>query len=110
MFRSPRVQAVSAAVGLGTAALVLRLLPSLQALLPPCPFHLLTGLECPGCGMTRAFAALFTGDLASAFLLNPFAPMFAAYLSIRFGATMYRNSWEGFQISPRMANALLAVA
>ena len=37
----------------------------------PCFFHQLTGLHCPGCGMTRATAALVNGDLLSAFRFNP---------------------------------------
>lgn len=39
--------------------------------LPGCTFHRLTGLHCPGCGMTRAAAALAHGDLAAAFRFNP---------------------------------------
>ncbi len=39
--------------------------------LPPCPFHWLTGLYCPGCGATRALHALFHGDLEKAFSMNP---------------------------------------
>jgi hypothetical protein len=38
--------------------------------LPPCPFHWLTGLHCPGCGATRALHALLHGDIAKAFSMN----------------------------------------
>jgi len=31
-----------------------------------CPFRALTGIPCPGCGMTRSFLALTNGDLAGA--------------------------------------------
>ncbi|MBR3837017.1 MAG: DUF2752 domain-containing protein [Clostridia bacterium] len=37
----------------------------------PCIFFSLTGLQCPGCGNTRAVLALFRGDLAAAFRFNP---------------------------------------
>ena len=37
----------------------------------PCPFRLLTGLECPGCGSTRMFMALVDGDINGAFAANP---------------------------------------
>jgi Protein of unknown function (DUF2752) len=40
----------------------------------PCPFHALTGLNCPFCGTTRMAAALLQGDPARAWSFNP--PMF----------------------------------
>ena len=39
-----------------------------------CPMRLLFGVPCPGCGMTRAFACLWRGDLDGAVMLHPFAP------------------------------------
>jgi len=38
-----------------------------------CPFRRLTGLPCPGCGMTRAFWALSGGRLREALTFNPFS-------------------------------------
>jgi hypothetical protein len=38
---------------------------------PPCPFHRLTGLYCPGCGSLRAVHQLLHGNLSAAFGLNP---------------------------------------
>ncbi len=40
-----------------------------------CLFRKLTGVACPGCGMTRAAAALAEGDLAGAVRLQPAAPL-----------------------------------
>jgi hypothetical protein len=37
-------------------------------------------LPCPGCGMTRAFAALAKGDWSTAIALHPLAPVLAAEL------------------------------
>jgi hypothetical protein len=37
-----------------------------SALYPKCPFFALTGLDCPGCGITRALHALLTGDVGRA--------------------------------------------
>lgn len=42
-----------------------------SALGPPCLFHHLTGLSCPGCGATRAFLHLVRGDLTAAIGSNP---------------------------------------
>jgi hypothetical protein len=39
-------------------------------LTPGCPFRTLTGLDCPGCGGTRAVYALTQGDIALAFEHN----------------------------------------
>jgi hypothetical protein len=37
-----------------------------------CLFHRMTGLPCPGCGMTRAFVALASGDWSVAVGAHPF--------------------------------------
>lgn len=41
----------------------------------PCAFRTLTGLYCPGCGMTRATFAALHGNLAAAFRFNPLGMM-----------------------------------
>ena len=42
-----------------------------------CVFHNVTGLPCPGCGMTRAFLAIGHGNLVSAWKLNALSlPLF----------------------------------
>jgi hypothetical protein len=38
---------------------------------PKCPFRLLTGLQCPGCGSTRALYHLLHLHPVTAFKLNP---------------------------------------
>ena len=45
--------------------------PGLDGLTPGCMFRNVTGLHCPGCGMTRATHALMHGDVATAFRFNP---------------------------------------
>ncbi|MGM9602968.1 MAG: DUF2752 domain-containing protein [Faecousia sp.] len=37
----------------------------------PCPFHLVTGLQCPGCGVSRMCLALARLDFAGAWQANP---------------------------------------
>jgi hypothetical protein len=39
--------------------------------MPGCLFHRMTGLNCPGCGMTRAAYAVLHGNFGEAFRLNP---------------------------------------
>jgi hypothetical protein len=47
---------------------------------PQCVFRQVTGLECPGCGTTRALHALLHGRVGEAFRFNPF--LFAVMLVI----------------------------
>ena len=45
-----------------------------------CPFRLLTGLPCPGCGLTRAWVYLAHGQWRDSFLANPFGMVLVALL------------------------------
>ena len=45
--------------------------PGRTGFFPLCPFRQLTGLQCPGCGTTRALHELVHGQFAAAFRLNP---------------------------------------
>lgn len=38
----------------------------------PCPIHLITGLQCPACGVSRMLMAVIRLDFVSAFYYNPF--------------------------------------
>ena len=62
-------QAVVEAAGLLVALLLATALLSLLGI--GCPIRYLTGVSCPGCGMTRAVRALFELDFKSAFEYHP---------------------------------------
>lgn len=58
---------------------------------PICPTALVLRQPCPGCGISRASAALAHGDLTGAMTLNPIAPVvvpLAAGLAL-YGMTAY---------------------
>ena len=78
---------------------------------PPCPFHQLTGLLCPGCGATRAFAALAAGHPAEALRLNPLAVTALAamllYIPIAYRATRRGRSLPA--PSPALTACALAI-
>lgn len=38
----------------------------------PCFFNVITGLKCPGCGITHLFLSLMNFDIPSAFYANPY--------------------------------------
>jgi hypothetical protein len=50
----------------GMAAVVFFFNPVKHSFYPVCQFHKLTGLNCPGCGATRALYALLHGDILRA--------------------------------------------
>jgi hypothetical protein len=52
------------------ATVVYQFPPSEYSFYPPCLFHKLTGLHCPGCGATRCVGALVRGDLLQALAYN----------------------------------------
>jgi hypothetical protein len=45
--------------------------PATSGRFPPCPFLVLTGYYCPGCGTLRALHQLLKGNFAQAFAMNP---------------------------------------
>ncbi len=58
------------AAAAGLAVLLYCFPPTQYRFWPPCIFHEVTGLYCPGCGNTRALAALLHGDFAESFSQN----------------------------------------
>ncbi len=43
--------------------------------LPPCGFLVVTGIPCPGCGLTTSFAHMVRGQFSGATFANPFGVM-----------------------------------
>ncbi|MDR0844815.1 MAG: DUF2752 domain-containing protein [Tannerella sp.] len=54
--------------------------PEGSMLFPKCPFLLLTGLKCPGCGSQRAIHALLHLDIGAAFCYNAFLVISIPYV------------------------------
>ncbi len=64
-----------------------------------CPFKALTAIECPGCGMTRAFVAIAQLDLRSAFYYNPFSiPLFIGIVISALNIKINRFSFDVHRI------------
>ncbi len=88
--RSPearrRLTAAAEVVGAGGVAglLVAALLPAAHIEDGPvlCPFRRLTGLPCPGCGLTRSWVYLMHGDVHASLWSNPFGPVAIAAVLI----------------------------
>lgn len=60
-----------------------------------CPIKDLTGLDCPGCGLTRGSRALIDGDWATALGYHWFTPVFMLFwASVGFGLIL-PQPWRG---------------
>jgi hypothetical protein len=73
-----------------------------------CGFRRITGIPCPGCGMTRAMAALARGELVAALHLHPFAPLVLAQavaLWTKVGDSLLRR--RPFTLPPRLLERLV---
>jgi drug/metabolite transporter (DMT)-like permease len=60
---------------------------------PACAFHSLTGLWCPGCGLTRGTHHLLNGDLPAALSYNVFTPI--AVVAIAFTWLAWASTASG---------------
>jgi len=88
--RSRIVSALRAAAPLalvaGAAALLLRFPPAQYGFYPQCPIDRYLHLQCPGCGTTRAIAALLHGDFMEALRWNALTTLLlapAAFYAVR---------------------------
>ena len=101
------------ATALGIGAMVFFFNPSTHKFYPVCLFHALTGLNCPGCGMTRALYALLHGNLLLALKDNA---LFVASLvalaawSARLVIKKMRHQPATLKIPPKILWPLLLLA
>lgn len=68
-----------------------------------CPFLILTGFPCAGCGMTRAIFFILTGRFKRGMALNPAAPMWILFLAWFFIERYFRGR------TPKYTKVVLAV-
>jgi len=71
---------------------------------PRCPFYLLTGRQCPGCGATRALYFLLHGNFAVAWAYNQLfvaiLPLVLFFFIAQFAHAMWRGRWHPLQVKP----------
>lgn len=75
-----------------------------------CPFRLVTGLPCPGCGLTRSWVFLMHGQLGQSLYYHPLGPisLIAALLFVLGVHKRFPGVWERIQ-SPPVFKAIAAV-
>ncbi len=97
----------------GAGAVVFFFNPATHGFYPVCMFHKLTGLNCPGCGSTRALFALLHGNLPLALKDNAVFIITGAALAARgawFAAKHCGQKRAGQFISPKILWMFLIVA
>jgi hypothetical protein len=99
---SVKTRCILAGLAVAAAGLLYFYDPAGTSLFPPCPFHLLTGFYCPGCGSTRAIHQLLHGSLTRAFEMNPLMVLSLPILALLF----FRRKWVN---SPSAAWCAFAV-
>ena len=53
-----------------------------------CPFFRLTGMPCPGCGLTRACLLLLRGEVQASITFHAFAPIFILLITMMIVTTL----------------------
>ena len=104
---------IIAAIAAGTAVLFF-FDPARCAIYPVCPWHALTGWDCPGCGTLRAAHQLLHGNLAAAWRLNPLAVALlpaGCWLGLReLVWQFFGKKWPGLVTRPFFGWALAVIA
>ena len=79
--------------------------------MPKCPTKLLTGLDCPFCGMSRSFASCLHGRVVEGFAHHPAGPLLLAATAVTLAAIGWRALrrraplWGGRRLSQGLAFA-----
>jgi len=83
---------------------------------PPCGLVIASGIPCPTCGMTTAFAWVARGHIGAAFAAQPFGAMLALATALTAGLALaalvtgraWRVNW--YRVSPGWVAATVAVS
>lgn len=80
-------------VGLAGATLLHFVDPNEPGNYPTCPWLLITGTFCPGCGTMRAVALTTHGDFLGAISMNPLLLFLVPYILWTYGLWLVRSIW-----------------
>jgi hypothetical protein len=87
--------------------------PGRTGFFPACPFRMLTGFTCPGCGSTRGLHRLVHGDVIGAFEFNPLMLVllpFLLYALVRYtSAAVSGRPLERYRLNAKYIWALFVV-
>lgn len=109
------VASAGVAAVIGGSSVVAYFDPSASHFFPVCPLYAMTGIACPGCGLTRGYHALFHGDIATAMHFNALIPLYSLLFGYLFvslvlmAATGKGLSFSAFQ-KPWLLWSVMALA
>lgn len=72
-----------------------------------CPFALVTGMACPGCGLTRAAGWLVRGDMGAAWTAHPLILVVAAWGLAAWVVRLRRAGGGSVRVNRRVVDAAL---
>ena len=112
--RTPRAQLSAAVAVFALFAILLdRFPPQRYPVYPFCPVHRWLGLDCPGCGITRAVVDLMRGNFAGAashnVLVFAVVPIVAALVVRQCYFVCRWNRWSPLTVSRAWLTAAYAV-
>lgn len=106
--------AAPVALFLFVAAVLFRFPPAQSSFYPQCPIHHYFGILCPGCGTTRALAALLHGNILDALRFNALTmlllPVAACYAIVSYARMIGHKPFRWPQPPPSAIYGTLAVA
>ena len=91
------------------AWVLLRFPPASSSFYPQCPIYFWLHLQCPGCGGTRAVAALLQGKVQEALHWNAMVVLFLPFAVGFFAVTYWRAVKPASFSWPTIANKVLAL-
>jgi hypothetical protein len=95
-------------------AVLYRFSPTENGFYPLCPFHALTGLQCPGCGGTRAMYQMLHLHFDRAFHLNAMVtvlgPFALAWFAYCYYSILRRDHLPEVRLSQRAVASLCMLA
>ncbi len=73
-----------------------------------CMFRHLTGIDCPGCGLTRSFVHMAQADICQAFRFNAMGPILyvICLLQIPYRISEYYGLWKSSHWWPKIRKRL----
>lgn len=80
--------------------------PYTQTIFPQCPLLHYFGIQCPGCGGTRAMYSLLHGDIAGSIAMNPLVVAGYLAVAISLAGIVIGKRWGGKRGGDRLSRAL----